>query len=624
MKASLLSLVFIVFGITAHSQLRIVGVAQSEKSGQKKNFNTRTSAGILNLPIWEDFSTSNQIPNADLWVNSENVQISNGLGSNLPSTNIATFDGLDVNGNPYSTDASDVDFTDSLTSLPVDLSIVPIAERNTVYLSFFYQKKGKGEIPDDEDFISLDFLAADSTWVRIWPSDPSFLEPNTDIFTRVMIPVVDSMFHNAFQFRFRSFGRRNGPFDTWNIDYIYFDKGRSFNNFDFLDRAITGEPSKIFRNYTAIPLRQLFANPGQITDSSFIQLINYETSQPVQGIEYSALLVNSISGNLIESLVDKKALVIQSLQKLMLDAPKIDVQNLLNQTTGPDDSLYVDLLYFVDTGDTLLIDAIDPGTGDTTYIASIDLRVNDTISRSFIFDDFYAYDDGTAEFGAGINQTNGQLAYQFFIDEIDTIVSLDMYFPNIGTASAGLPIEVFILSNLDGSDESELFRRSFTVQASGINEFRKYQIIPPVVVSDSIFIGYRQTSDDFIPLGLDKNNDSGDNIYFNVSGTWEKNVDVIGSLMLRPRFGSGDLITSLDTGTIPENVNIYPNPVSHMLKINGPYESIRVYNLTGRQVLALYFGENRKELDFSILPNGLYLIEIKNKDRIQIEKIIKL
>ena len=65
-------------------------------------------------------------------------------------------------------------YTDVLTSQQIDLSEAQVAtsERSSVYLSFFYQWQGKGEAPDRDDYLEVEFLDADSVWVvaaQIYP-----------------------------------------------------------------------------------------------------------------------------------------------------------------------------------------------------------------------------------------------------------------------------------------------------------------------------------------------------------------------------------------------------------------------------------------------------------------------
>lgn len=117
------------------------------------------------LPFWDDFSfttvndTSYNLSNYpvdSLWVNNSTVWINDGMGINPPSINVATFDGLDSAFLPYSQQVLTNGLRDSLVSQAIKLGVpgVAVGERNSVYLSFFYQWQGNGEAPDPDDYLS--------------------------------------------------------------------------------------------------------------------------------------------------------------------------------------------------------------------------------------------------------------------------------------------------------------------------------------------------------------------------------------------------------------------------------------------------------------------------------------
>src|SRR5699024_9936638 len=97
-----------------------------------------------------------------------------------------------------------------------------------------------------------------------------------------------------------------------------------------------------------------------------------------------------------------------------------------------------------------------------------------------------------------------------------------------------------------------------------------------ISVSDTIYIGFRQSVDEFIPIGLDRNTESARNIFYNTTGIWENDSTLTGNLMIRPRFSE----VSLPTGIHPQQhkplVRIFPNPVNGQVWIEGTFETVNV------------------------------------------------
>ena len=63
----------------------------------------------------------------------------------------------------------------------------------------------------------------------------------------------DRFFHENFQFRFMNYGRLSGPYDTWNIDYVYLNKNRTPNDRYLPDRTIISSLTNLFNDYRAVP-----------------------------------------------------------------------------------------------------------------------------------------------------------------------------------------------------------------------------------------------------------------------------------------------------------------------------------------------------------------------------------
>ena len=233
-----LSLCLLSFAVgPVHAQLTEAPIPPSANKRPDRSARIQSTTP-LSLPFWDDFSTVEPGYPDTLWVNSNSVYISSGLGLNAPTINVATFDGLDSLGVPYNpNETSAIGFTDKLVSRPLLMTEVPLNERNTVYLSFFYQWRGYGEPPDNTDFLRVEFRDDQGSWVDVFTVHGDEV-PDFEGFNTVILPVHEERwFHDGFQFRFRTYGRMSGPFDTWIVDYVLLNKGRDDSTPSFPDRA---------------------------------------------------------------------------------------------------------------------------------------------------------------------------------------------------------------------------------------------------------------------------------------------------------------------------------------------------------------------------------------------------
>ena len=84
-----------------------------------------------------------------------------------PSLGVVTFDGLNENGFPYAIGTTITNYADFLTSKPLDLSTVNVAD--SVYFSFLFQAEGFGDVPETTDSLVLEFYAKDlDQWNWVW------------------------------------------------------------------------------------------------------------------------------------------------------------------------------------------------------------------------------------------------------------------------------------------------------------------------------------------------------------------------------------------------------------------------------------------------------------------------
>jgi hypothetical protein len=614
-KRSILVKTLLIIGVAssfnAFSQLKIVQIDRQSPSKENKAARTE-SLSARALPFWDDFSsTKTPFPDTTTWEKNSAVWVNSGTGINPPSLNVATFDGYDAQGKPYSVNNGLANgLADQLTSGPLKLGDVPPAERSGVYISFFYQVAGNGDAPEPGDVFSLLFKNAAGQWIQAWSIESSTLS-KPDEFIQVIVPIVGGeYFHNDFQFRFQNFGRLSGPFDTWNLDYVYVNKGRSANDNSYPDRSITQPMSTIFNLYTAIPIKHL--NSTSFTRPKFSVFNLKSTPQNINNFLSVAKRTFKSSNSVIEIVQLDNAANATLLPPFSQSEIQTANQIVFSTLDISADSIYLNYKLSITTKDNQVVD----GDYDPLVFSPIDFRKNDTINRTFVMAKYYSYDDGVAEYGANITGAGTQLAYQFDMstNKEDTIVAVDLFFPKFGDET-NQNIQLHVLGALTGNQSDYLFQKVIPVERSNRNDktiFKRVDIPGGVVVKNTFYLGWKLTSAAEIPIGLDANNDSGEKIFVNSAGSWIQNKTLKGSLMIRPVFGKPKDLTTSATESI--SAKPFPNPTQQRFFLPIEAKEIQLYTVTGSSVsFEQTDGFDSKEITISYPVPGLYLVRYFNQ-----------
>jgi hypothetical protein len=584
-----------------------------------KRQNLRTTQNTLALPFLDDFTSSQKTDT--IWQN-KGVFVNNTLGIDPPTIGVASFDGVDGGGIPYDLSSSTSQGgADTLTSCNIDLSVHTPADN--IYLSFYWQAQVLGEFPDTEDSLQLQFKDSVGNWVSVWSQmgGDSLTKLSTDYtkqFKQEIFEVGDlKYFHDNFQFRFIAFARTSGSYDTWNLDYVFLDKNRHINDFGQKDIVISQIPNSFLKRYQAMPFNQYLANAANETAATISTKATNLNSSGFSLHNYDCTLEDIQSNTFISTLVDvKPAPLLNAGASQQMDA------NISSSLLDPfkNNSAGVKLKYTF-----------------RSYLEASnrnDIDQNDTISRVTVLTDYYAYDDGSAEFLAGINQNRGQVAYRYVVNEADTLTDVQMYVARLNKDLTGQTFIFKVWNSKAGKPDSVLLQKIVSVANiypdSVINQFvsvkaaleKAFDKFPAIAVTDTVFIGWQQTTDDMLTVGLDKNTESSDQIYSNLSGEWIQNTDTLGSLMVRPVFGVPEQVTGVTPPLTPQInpklVKIYPNPnYQGRLHIEGlVLAQINVLTLQGQVVKTLSLEQNtssRYTLDIDDLPTGTYLLHCRDR-----------
>ncbi len=585
--------------------------AERENAGRA----ARTGATVLRLPFFDDFSTAVRVPDDSLWINA-GVRVNNQFAINAPSKGVATFDGLRTNGRPWNFDpVLEQQAVDTLTSQPIDLS--GLTPASNVVLSFFWQAGGLGEAPDPTDSLMVQVKTAGKEWRTL-----RTLTDNTPVieeFQYVSLPInTADLLHAAFQFRFRAYGRAAGMYDIWNIDYVYLGQGRTLDNPSVRDLAVSGPLKSVLRRYTAMPWEQFNVNPqAETAAADSTVLSNLETTLGSFNLaKFTYNITDAATGSPLYNLPER-AVELGAGQKRPVGVPLGSIAPV--------------------AGPRVLRSTfrISDNTTGNVGIPGVNLRRNDTVSNVTALTDYFAYDDGTAEYGMGVRQKQGRVAVRYVLNKPAQLTAVRLYITQLERSLVGQTMVLSVWKKLDNARESVLYQKSVPVTYTDtLDEFANYPLLDEgnnptsISVSDTFYVGWQQTTADILTVGLDANNDGKQAWYYNVNGVdWVANVQVPGSVMIRPVFGP--LTTAIDdpvaeTPLPGSTLRVYPNPTTGRFTWSIPgVTSVQVVNLVGKTVrTARYRSSDEPALDLAGLPDGMYVLHLETPRKNYVRKIL--
>ncbi len=583
----------------AYGQFQQLPTPAWAKSKTKSGTTNRVMADPVSLPFWDDFS-NNEIDTTK-WI-IEGATQSFTVGNSAPTLGVILLDGVDTSGRPYSNVQFEQGFTDRITSQPINLSGILPSESNSVFISFFWQAGGKGELPDPNDEISLQFLDPDGFWLTVWEKSGG-LTAEQFFFTQEIIKVDPDFHHAGFQFRYQIRGRSSGPFDSWLLDYVFLNKNRNQSDLNFQDRALTELNARPFEKYSAIPLIMLQKNPEGFWNNTGNEFKNL--SSTFRAMEYSIEIRESANQSLIKSFNSNTPFnPVPTAQER-----RTFTSNPFSEIPLPEVETDYELITYLVTGDDIL--TVTENGGTVSY-PEIDFRVNDTVRTSIPIRDYLAYDDGSVDYSAGINQRSGMLATRYEVEDPFFLKGISINFTNF--TQIGRVIDLTVWTDLD--EDPVYVKEVFIPEKNELNEFAYFELDQNISLDGTFYIGFSQFTNEFVYVGLDKTYDNGQEIFFNVVGAWVQNEIVEGSLMMRPHL----------TLTAPVEVDsesillfkVYPNPVSERLYVEGEFEYFEIFDPMGRNLsLPNEDYEKGKIINFVGQQKGIYLLKTFNSHKEQ-------
>jgi len=556
---------------------------------------------IISLPFLDDFSQNYIYPDNSLWKDID-AYVNSSFADNPISYGVATLDGLDYTGRPYNFSLpTSYGIADHLTSRKIDLTTII----DSVFLSFYYQPQGNGNKPETKDSIQLQFYRqSDNSWVRMWGAPGSA----NQAFRKVMIPVDTSFQNNEFQFRFRNWATLSGNVDHWHIDYVYLDENRNHADTALNDVSFITNHHSMLKELTSLPWSHYLTDTIGLMDTAInVTYRNNHSAQYAVFYKYE-VIDNNGTGPSIElypSAASSKNVAAYSNftepQAVYNTSPIF-----LNDFSFPSDFSAQTKVFQIKNYFT-----VTPADIYTN---------NDTVNSYQVFGSYYAYDDGTAEVGYGVQGIGSKLAHEFNIRKNDTLKSFQIYFNPITNDLSAESFRLKVWSSLN--PEVEIYSQPaalFTnLTYSNTNEFLNYDLDAPLyLTAGTYYFGWEKISAEFLNVGWDVNTNNNTKVHFNSVGVWET-ASYDGTLMLRPVFGSvTDPQVSVKEETSIDEFEVYPNPASDVIYFkNNNSNSNELYhvelvNIYGQVIIETEFSLPNR-IDVSHISNGIYIVRFTN------------
>ena len=646
----------------------------------------------LNLPFFEDFKQKGFYPDTAKWMDNY-VFVNQDFPLFPPSWGAATFDAINQYGDLYGNANPLQFFADQLTSKPIRLDSIfdpapqALSPADSLYLSFYYQPQGVGNDPQPQDSLMLQFgwytgdfvfdrvdstaipvdlygvdtifpgdtlitpcdpnwgyrvldtlfsgdtvvLPCDSVfvpetqWQRAWSSrgmtlDTFRLMNDTFYFKQVFVPILDTaLFRSDFQFRFFNYASISNDnlqswqsnCDYWNVDYIVLDRNRTREDTTHQDITFVGRAPSFLSRYQSMPFYQYSNDPtnelklgirnyiSNLDDGNQTAIYGYNVYNDIGGQEFSW---DGGSGDLVPFY-----------QSGYSNIPPFAVPPVSDAFPpfGNRDSIYFDIVHHL--------------VGDQA------LGLSDTITFRQEFYNYYAYDDGTPEFGYGLTPGGAQLAYRFDLNRRDTLRAVKFYFNKTLTGANDRFFNLVVWNDLDGipGDIIHIQERERPAFGDSLYRYHTYHLDSALPVQGTFYVGWIQITGHNLNLGFDANNDARQNIFYNVTGNEWVRSSYRGALMIRPVLGKPLRENEpVATKASMDLFRIAPNP-SHdgMISLkflhypgHSPYPEfinledevlqqmeVYVFNMMGQ---AVYSGRYQSMINLSFLNDGIYVVRL--------------
>lgn len=626
-----------VFPVLLSAQEIISGVAgnatvEKHAAGQAEYKSSFIMRQALELPFYDDFSNITIYPDTGLWLDNE-VYINAEFAYYPVNYGVATLDVIDARGRVYLEATPFTFVADRLTSKPIRLDSVydpdlgqkkKLSPADSVYLSFYYQPQGRGDVPLLHDSLVLEFgryngdtifSHFDSTivygydyfeamaqfggeWLppdfvilgyEFCDSIPYVLKDTLFLEDSVRIPC-DSVF--ILDTDWTSVWYAEG--DT--LDVFVEKYGKLFREVVIPIEDTNWLKSDFqfrFKNYASISninswqsntdhwhIDVVYLDHGRRVEDMFVREVRFSEKPKSLIQDLSVMPYQHYAGDVTKYKPEKFPVYLHNNDSIAHDVVyNYYVLNangdtlepfLLDDITGSlaarQDLDPFDYQPFIEPPVKYFFTSFSDDTADfwishTVYdLAEPTLR--DTSIYHQKFRNYFAYDDGSAEAGYGLSPSGAQLAVQYRMEVPDTLRGIQLFFNKTFNSNNDRLFHFGVWNDDDGKPGNLLYKEENVRPEfpDGLNRFYTH------IFSDFVKLGVQVFYVGWIQTTNDNLNIGFDrNVNSRVRNFYNVNGEWVqsgydGSIMIRPVVGKALTDGEQEYKSEPADLVVYPNP----------------------------------------------------------------
>lgn len=469
--------------------------------------------------------------------------------------------------------------------------------------------------------------AADATknnpnqhWTMLWNNEGK--RPSD--FEYVQVPLESSIFlSKGFRFRFRNLvsvspeDDHARSVDIWNVDEVLLQS--KYLKPYIADLAMVSVDRPMLKEFYNVPYKHFLKTDRRKFDELTYNIRSFDSDER----EFSVFA--SIEKNYGD--FDKKTLELEHIS--MIDTGKyeatksirnLEVFDFIAEDVDERDEASFSLKLFVD---------------DKNTRANADFMQNDTVSLEFDLQQYYSYDDGSSEAGYGLKGARlSKAAFRFSSLLEDTLRGVYICLnPTADTIAHSINLMVWEYDNgvpgrLIMADYGVRLKHSDKQNGFVYYEFEPDSIIKPykapLVLDGKFFIGWQQTKEFMLNIGVDLNTVVKQKLYYSFNTEWNRS-SLEHPLMIRPVFGAQhqDYLALPELGRHSFSLDVMPVPANEYvhIRINADLKDkamLTVFSSTGMQVFNAPYHDI---LDVSDWNEGLYFVRLQVEDTIVSKRI---